>query len=70
MNSIYQLTTKSGGKYNEKSNKIELHDTPYSESDELLNVAAVNTLTNGGDVYILDCENKKYEKPLAARFRY
>ncbi|MGI9534423.1 MAG: hypothetical protein ACR2NW_05700 [Thermodesulfobacteriota bacterium] len=58
------------GIYNEKKNKIELHDKPGSESDELLNIAATNTLNNGGEVYMMDFENKKLDKPVAARFRY
>ncbi|MGI9535034.1 MAG: hypothetical protein ACR2NW_08775, partial [Thermodesulfobacteriota bacterium] len=61
---------KIWGKYNKKNNKIELRDIPDSETDELLNIAAINTLNNGGDVYILDCENKAYDKLIAARFRY
>ncbi|MGI9535356.1 MAG: hypothetical protein ACR2NW_10445 [Thermodesulfobacteriota bacterium] len=61
---------KIWGKYNEKRNKIELIDNPDSDTDELLNIAAINTLANGGDVYILDCDENKHEKPVAARFRY
>ncbi len=57
------------GKYNEKSNKVKLHKKPGPDSDELLNFAAVNTIMNGGEVFIIDPE-KNYDIPVAARFRY
>lgn len=60
---------KIWGKYNKKTNKIELHDKHDSEAYELLNIVAINTLNNGGNVYILDYKNKKYENPIAARLR-
>ena len=70
MNYFILADNKIWGNYNEKRNKIELRDKPDSDTDELLNIAAINTLVNGGDVYILDGENNKFEKPIVARFRY
>ena len=62
---------KIWGKYKENSNKIEMLDEmPALDKDELLNIAAINTLINGGNVYILDDIKKIYKKQIAARFRY
>ncbi len=61
---------KIWGKFNKKTNMIEPGDKYDPETSELLNIAVINTLNNRGNVYILDCENKKYEKPIAARLRY
>ena len=71
---IDQLFLLSGkkvwGKYNESDKDVEILNSPIPEADELLNIAAINTLSNGGSVYILNPENNKYDIPVAARLRY
>ena len=58
------------GIYDEKTNKIEFHDKPGPETDELLNSAAINTINSGGEVFMMNYLDKKFDKPLAARLRY
>jgi len=42
------------GEYDPESSQIEVHDEQRVESKDLIEVAAVHTLLNGGSVYNLD----------------
>lgn len=52
------------------TNTVELHEKASKDSEDLLDVAAVQTLMNGGTVYAVDLEDIPEEAPVAAIFRY
>lgn len=53
-----------------ESGEVDLHDTCESGDDDLLDVAAVMTLSQRGTVYSLDREQMPGAGPIAAIFRY
>lgn len=58
------------GRFNESSGKIEECEARSFLCDDLLNLAAIKTLQNGGTVYAVDPKEMPGETELAAIFRY
>ena len=58
------------GRYDATINKIHLHDQPEPGDEELYDFTAMQTIVNGGSVYILDQDKIPQGKPLAALLRY
>jgi hypothetical protein len=58
------------GDYDPGANRVDLHATPQPGSFDLLDLAATQTLLNGGAVYAVEPSEVPDETPLAAVFRY
>ncbi len=59
------------GRYDQTKDQVETHAVPKMGDDELFNMAAVNTLLNNGEVYILnDGEEGQINENLSAVLRY
>jgi hypothetical protein len=58
------------GSFDEMSNELTLHDTQEKTSEDLVDNAVVNTLLNGGDVFLLEKEKMPADSAIAAIFRY
>jgi len=58
------------GRFDEMSNELQLKDAPEDGSEDLIDNAVVKTLTNGGEVFILDREEMPAETQIAALMRY
>ncbi|MEX1054495.1 MAG: hypothetical protein WED81_00595, partial [Rhodothermales bacterium] len=65
-----QLESHQWGRYDREANEIEIHDDYAPGDEDLLDVAAIHTLTNGGAVYTLHYEDMPGEADLAATFRF
>jgi hypothetical protein len=64
------LKTQCWGKFDLETNRVELHSDPREDSDDLLDLASVQTLANGGQVYAFESNDMPVEADLAAIFRY
>jgi hypothetical protein len=58
------------GNYDPNSNTVQVHDSKEPESEDLLDLAAIQTLLNGGMVYALDHNKIPGNSAIAAIFRY
>jgi hypothetical protein len=58
------------GQFEPHSNQVELHSQREPGDDELLNLATLATLADGGTVYTLEPEQMPAEGAIAAIFRY
>ena len=58
------------GKFNEQENQLELNHDPDEGGEDLLDNAIVNTLSKGGEVFLLDREQMPQDSMVAAIFRY
>lgn len=58
------------GTFNPDTNTVELHDRAEPGDEDLLDLAATQTLLNGGIVYAVEPENLPARSPVAAIFRY
>jgi hypothetical protein len=58
------------GLFNPDSNTIDLHSEAELGDEDLLDLAAVQTILNGGTVYAVEPEKVPDNAPLAAVFRY
>lgn len=58
------------GKYDAEANTVEINGDRAADDIDLLNLAAVHTYLNGGEVHALRDETMPVSSPLAARFRY
>jgi len=59
------------GHYDLKNNRVVMHRKYEQGDDDLLNKAAINTILNGGDVYLVDKYGMPYNSyNVAAVFRY
>lgn len=58
------------GYFNAQANKIRIEKKATSENEDLLDLAAVQTLLNGGTVYAMEPESLPDKTPVAAIFRY
>lgn len=68
---LYIFTDKKyWGNYNHKENKIDLKDKNDFGAKDMVNTAAINTIINGGDVYVFKPGEYDAVKPFAAKFRY
>jgi hypothetical protein len=64
------LDLERWGVFDPDSNKIELHKEARPRDKDLLDLAAVHTLLNGGTVYAVESEKVPGGASLAALFRY
>ncbi|MEW6112346.1 MAG: hypothetical protein AB1664_09475 [Thermodesulfobacteriota bacterium] len=58
------------GKYNENGGKITLHEGAQPGDQDLLDLAAAQTIMTGGTVYAVEPEEAPSDAPLAAIFRW
>ena len=58
------------GTFDPKTSMIYLHETPESGDDDLLDLAATQTILHGGTVYVMEQENMPDKASLAAVYRY
>lgn len=58
------------GKFDPQENRLEFHDQPQANDDDLIDRTAVYTLMNGGKVYPLKPEQMPDSEAIAAIFRY
>jgi hypothetical protein len=58
------------GTFNSQKSVLEVHREHMAGAQDLLDLAAVKTLSNGGEVYALDRENMPDEVLICAIFRY
>jgi len=58
------------GTFDEMANELTLHDGPDEGGQDLINNAVVKTLTNGGEVFLLEKERMPADIPLAAILRF
>jgi len=58
------------GLFDPESNELEVHPDTQPGDDDLLNIAAIQTLLNGGNVYAVEPDKVPDAAPLAAVFRY
>jgi len=64
------LGVQRWGVFDPDSNEIELHEETRPGDEDLLDLAAVHTLLNGGLVYAIEPEEVPGKASLAALFRY
>lgn len=64
------LGTQIWGRFDEGKNILIQHENFHPGDQDLLDLAAVSTLTNGGTVYALDTVDMPEETPIAAIYRY
>jgi hypothetical protein len=64
------LNVKRWGTFDASANKIEFHEEMQPGDVDLLDLAAVQTLVNGGTVYAVDSGNVPGDGMLAALLRY
>jgi hypothetical protein len=58
------------GTFNPDLNQVELHADMKPGDQDLLNLAAIQTILNGGTVYAVEPDQVPEDAPLAAVFRY
>jgi len=58
------------GTYNEESGAVQRHEQAETTSEDLLEIAAIQTFLNGGTVFTLSPEKMPDKSDLAAVFRY
>lgn len=58
------------GRFDPESASVHTRQTPEPGDEDLLDLAAVQTLLNGGEVYAIETEQIPDQAPLAAIFRY
>ena len=61
---------RSYGSFNPETLEVKMHDQPGRDSEDLLNLAALHTLTHGGDVWLLPPEKVPGLSQAAAVLRY
>ena len=64
------LSVRRWGVYDEESARVEFHDRPHPEDHDLLDLAAAQTLLNGGVVYTGSAGDVPGDGPIAALLRY
>jgi len=58
------------GLFDSETDLVELHDKPMPDDEDLLDLAAIQTLLNRGTVYALTQEKMPENSTTAAIFRY
>lgn len=58
------------GLFDEAANELVFHDTPGEGGEDLVDNAVVKTLTNGGEVFLLEKEEMPAETQMAAIMRF
>lgn len=64
------LNAQQWGKFDAEQHKVVLHGKAEPGDEDLLDVAAVYTLTQGGSVYAVTRENVPGGSSVAAVYRY
>ncbi len=71
---VYKLLVVLGvqvwGNYSPEEGTLELHEEPAAGSGDLLDLAAIQTILNGGQVYIVERQLMPDDLPIAAVFRF
>lgn len=65
-----QADQEQWGTFNPTTRALHVHLPPRFNDDDLLDVAATQTLLHGGSVYVVERADMPYEGPLAAVLRY
>lgn len=58
------------GRFDPETNAVVIDEAPTAENEDLLDLAALHTLMNGGMVYAVDARAMPSESSIAAVFRY
>ena len=58
------------GVFDPDANSVQIHPQHQAGDEDLLDLAALHTLTNGGNVYAVEPGNVPQDKAIAAVFRY
>ncbi|RZM78689.1 baeRF7 domain-containing protein [Leptolyngbya iicbica] len=58
------------GQFDRQSGQLEQHPQPQPDDEDLLDLAAVQTFLQGGDVYLLNEADMPTDAPVAAVYRY
>ncbi|HEX8358378.1 MAG TPA: hypothetical protein VF610_13235, partial [Segetibacter sp.] len=61
---------KIWGMFDDMSNELIFHDTPDEDGEDLIDNAVVQTLANGGEVFLLEKERMPADCQIAALMRY
>jgi hypothetical protein len=64
------VDTEQWGTFNYETSKVELHPAPQPGDEDLLDLAAIQTLMHGGTVYALPADQVPEGAPMTAIFRY
>lgn len=58
------------GRYDIERNEVQLHESTQQNGDDLLDFAAVQTLANGGEVYVVDSSDVPGKTTIAGILRF
>ena len=58
------------GSFNPGTGELHLHDRPQRGDEDLLDLAALQTFLNRGDIFVVEKDRMPEGKPVAALFRY
>jgi len=58
------------GQFDPDTNTLQLHEEPHPGDEDLLDLAAMQTLLNGGAIYAMEFMDIPDDTPVAATFRY
>lgn len=64
------LEEEQWGSFEPETNQLEVHAEREADDDDLLDVAAIQTLLNGGTVFAVPAADVPGDGPMAALFRY
>ena len=67
---IVPIGVQKWGRYITETDSVEFEREATQENDDLLNFAAVHTLLNSGNVYVVPREQFPGQGEIAAIFRY
>ena len=65
-----RLGEQRWGRFDDRKNLLEQHAESVPGDQDLLDLVAIQTLSNGGNVFALELEGMPAESPIAAVFRY
>ena len=71
---VAQLFVQKGahiwGKFDDSTGELQLHESQQEDSDDLINIAVLMTVLNGGEVFLLENGQLPAESSIAAIMRY
>jgi hypothetical protein len=67
---LVDTRARQWGAFDPHSNRVELRDAPWPGDEDLIDLAAVETLHNRGAVFALSADDLPTSSPVAAVFRY
>ncbi|WP_436488673.1 hypothetical protein [Chitinophaga sp. ARDCPP14] len=62
--------TQAWGAFDEMKNELHVDDSMTGNNEDLLNMAVIKTIANGGQVFLLEKDEMPAESPVAALMRY